>query len=82
MRNLAFVIWATIYPITVSAVSYLFFLEGFQHSHDERDFEGFVNLVIWVWIGTLLYEKRIKGIKVDPDLETSNSPNPETPPSP
>lgn len=58
MRNLAFVIWMIFFPVTMPLISYLEFLYGKTYTDDVHMVVALINLIIWIFIGKLLYEKR------------------------
>ena len=53
MKNIAFVLWMLFYPLIVELVNYL----QFQISIEISEQLGFVNVIIWIFVGFLLFEK-------------------------
>jgi len=58
MRNLPFVLWMIGYLLVVSVRDYLSYLQGDRFSSTVEGIAALFILVIWVYVGTLLYEKR------------------------
>lgn len=58
MKNIAFVLWMTLYPLVDEACRYLSFLEGKRYTNDVEAFSGLISLVVYIWIAIKLYEKR------------------------
>ena len=62
-RNLVFVIWLLFFPLFQSVEDYLSYLKGRRFSNDAEIGAGLIMLAFYIWIATLLYEKRKKSEK-------------------
>ena len=57
MRNFAFVLWMIGFPLATSVGRYLSFLQGENDSLTVEPYTAFAALLIWIFVGILLYEK-------------------------
>ena len=60
MRNLIFVIWMILFPITSSIQGHLNFLQGKTYSVAVEGIVAIFFLVVWFYVGKLLYEKKVE----------------------
>jgi hypothetical protein len=60
MRNIAFVIWMLGYSLCSLLHNYFIFLEGKVYSDNVVVISATINIIIWIWIGCLLYERKEK----------------------
>jgi len=60
MRNLAFVLWMILFPLSGSIQDYMQALQGKTYSEGVEGLATILTLVLWVFIGKLLYEKKVK----------------------
>ena len=58
MRNLPFVFWVIVYPVSWRFGDYLLFLEGKKYSLVIETIATLINLTIWIYVGYLTYEKK------------------------
>jgi hypothetical protein len=56
VRNLAFVIWMLGWSLLSTISSYLQYLTKKTYSEETELFAAIIMIIIWIWIGKLLYE--------------------------
>lgn len=57
MKNIAFVIWMIMYPLTLTASEYVQYLTGKHYSNDVEALSALTNIIIWIYVGIKIYEK-------------------------
>lgn len=57
MSNLVFVVWMIFWPLGCSVSRYLYFLRGDGKDDGAALIASLIELGIWIWVSTLLYEK-------------------------
>jgi len=67
MRNLAFVLWATLFPVAISLAGYLDFLTSGgvvkQHPASSEQFYAGLMLFVWIAVAISLYESKPDGLR-------------------
>jgi len=58
LKNIPFVLWMVLYPVSEEACNYLSYLQGLRFSDDVRGLAAFITLGIYIWVATRLYEKQ------------------------
>ena len=57
MSNMPFVIWMIGFPLSCSISKYLVHLRGLEHPEEVVIVASVIELVLYIWIATLLYSK-------------------------
>lgn len=58
MKNMAFVIWMLLYPLIETVCNYIDYLKNAEkYSADVIVIGAIVNIVVWILVGKILYEK-------------------------
>jgi hypothetical protein len=55
MENLVFVLWVLLWPVSTATCLFIKYLSGREYSDNTHAITAVINIIIWVWIGNLLY---------------------------